>query len=128
MRLASLTVLAALAATVLVAAAQAEYPALYRDQKLPELPGATIVSSGRQVTSLRDGLKIELQSAQGVQDILAFFREKMAPLGWKEISPRLPFKSVTAGTVRFQKDALTFDVGVTHFGGKSKVMLNLLQK
>jgi len=44
----------------------AAYPQAYRTMDLPALPGATVTSTGRQTTSLRDGLVIQLITEMSV--------------------------------------------------------------
>jgi hypothetical protein len=110
------------------AAAQMDYPAIYRSQKLPELTGATVTSTGRQTTSLRDGIRIDLETPMAVQDALAFYRETMAPIGWTETPARTRVQSPMVGRVEFTKASLTFSVTATRLGDVTTVNLNLLEK
>ncbi len=111
-----------------VLSAQLTYPAPYRSLKLPEPSGATITSTGRQATSLRDGIRIELQTPAGVQDVLAFYRQGMAPLGWSETPPKNKFQSPMLGRAEFTKGALVLDVMATRLGTATRVTVNLLEK
>ncbi|MGE0043287.1 MAG: hypothetical protein AB7H88_19340 [Vicinamibacterales bacterium] len=123
-----LAVAAAVLATVALAAAQRDYPAVYRDHGLPELAGATVTSTGRQATSLRDGIRIDLETPMAVQDVLAAYREQMAPLGWSETPPRTRFQSPMLGRAEFTKGTLTFSVTATRLGEVTTINLNLLEK
>ena len=111
-----------------IAAAQMDYPAIYRSQELPELTGATVTSTGRQTTSLRDGIRIDLETAMPVQDALAFYREQMAPLDWQETPARTKFQSPMVGRVEFRKGALSLGITATRLGEVTKVNINLVEK
>lgn len=110
------------------AAAQADYPAVYRERKLPELAGATITSTGRQGSSLRDGIRIDLETPMAVQEVLSFYRKQMTPLGWKEKPPRTKFQSPMVGRTEFTKGTLTYSVTASRIGQKTKINLNLVEK
>ena len=113
---------------VTMVSAQMDYPAAFRNLKLPELTGATIASTGRQTTSLRDGIRIDLETTMPVQEVLAYYREQMAPLGWKDASPPARMKSPMMGGATFTHEALTLTLTVTRMGETTKVGLNLVEK
>ncbi len=117
-----------LAAGAEPALAQATYPPAYRELKLPELAGATVTSTGRQSTSLRDGIRVEIETTMEVQPALDAYRATMTPLGWKETPPRNKFKSPMVGITEFTRGDLTLGVNAMRLGPKTKITLSLLQK
>lgn len=60
------------------------YPELYRAHGLPELPGGSVTSVGRQTSSLRDGLRIRLTSSRPLAEVRDFYRNALMAGGWKE--------------------------------------------
>lgn len=58
------------------------YPAVYRDLALPEIEGGTVTDTGRQTTSLRDGIVVSLDSPKTVDEARAFYRDSLAAAGW----------------------------------------------
>jgi hypothetical protein len=91
------------------------YPDLYRNLSLPEIDGGTVTSTGRQTTSLRDGLAITVTSGKTVDEARAFYQERLAAAGWTAAPqargasvPGLPVAGVT-----FTKDRMTYTATIT---------------
>ncbi|VAX38243.1 hypothetical protein MNBD_PLANCTO02-612 [hydrothermal vent metagenome] len=59
-----------------------QYPELYTNEQLPQYNEATLLNTGRQTTSLRDGIRLELESSQPVQTIAQFYEAKLKKSGW----------------------------------------------
>ena len=87
------------------AMAEEDYPELY-GKELPRYPKAKLVSTGRQVSSLKDGLSLQLVSSDPVQTIAAYYEEKMKNLGWTVPEQRFPNDQVYVGN--FTKGDLYF--------------------
>ena len=106
------------------------YPAVYQSENLPELPGATLVSTGRQQTSLRDGLRLRLTSSMTLDEIRDFYREALEEQGWEERqSPASRSVSTLAGMLTFTKDTLTYAVIITAPpGADTQVMTNVVER
>jgi hypothetical protein len=49
------------------------YPALYRSLELPELPGGVLLSTGRQTTSLRDGLSLSITTSMSIPEVRDYY-------------------------------------------------------
>lgn len=91
------------------------YPEIYRSHRLPELPGATLVSIGRQAASLRDGVRIRLTSAKSVAEVRDFYRKALAAEGWQEQdSPaaRAARTNPNIAVVTLTKDRLAYSVTI----------------
>jgi hypothetical protein len=107
------------------------YPALYRSMDLPALPGATITSSGRQTTSLRDGLAIRLTTTTGVAEARDYYRRELTARGWTEevgpgraaeaVMPNLPLARVS-----FLQGSLSYTATITASDGQTNIQINLL--
>jgi hypothetical protein len=107
------------------------YPALYRDLSLPELEGARLTSTGRQTTSLRDGLALILTSPKTVDEVRDFYRDALTALGWKAdpqgrgaLVPNLPI-----GGGSFTKDGLVFTTIITALpSGESRINITVREQ
>lgn len=91
------------------------YPAVYRDLALPEIEGGTVTDTGRQTTSLRDGIVVSLDSPKTVDEARAFYRDSLAAAGWA-IAPAgrggaLP--NMSMGMVEATKNGLRYQVTIT---------------
>lgn len=90
------------------------YPAAYRDLALPEIEGGIVTDTGRQTTSLRDGIIVSLDSAKSVDDARAFYTERLAAAGWA-ITPagRGALPGLPTATVEATRDNLHYQVTIT---------------
>jgi hypothetical protein len=109
------------------------YPVLYRAQKLPELASATIISTGRQTTSLRDGLRIDLTTLRPLSDVREFYRRALTAAGWKERESTPASRAAEANPrgamLTFSKDRLTYTVTiVVPPDAETRVMINLVER
>lgn len=90
-----------------------DYPKLY-GKELPRYPNAKLVSTGRQVSSLRDGLRLQLISLDSVKTIASYYEEKMKNLGWTVPKQRFPsdkmyIASFTKNNLYYQLKIMRFD-------------------
>lgn len=110
------------------------YPELYRAHGLPELPGAILVSIGRQAASMRDGLRIRLTSARPLPEVREFYRAALSAGGWKEppdspaaraarANPRVTFLTFTRDRVTFSATMI-----VPPTSTETQVTLNVLER
>ena len=83
-----------------------EYPTLYKD--LPRYPNAKLVDTGRQVRSLKDGLRLKLLSPDPVATITEYYKKEMKKLGWttpekkRYQHPNMYMGTFTKGILYFQ--------------------------
>ncbi|HJO39805.1 MAG: hypothetical protein QGG24_07350 [Vicinamibacterales bacterium] len=82
------------------------YPGAYRDLGLPEYPDAELADTGRQTTSLRDGLRLSLRTAESVADAAAFYEERLVADGWSAPPNRMAGGQLIIRA--FTKDNLTY--------------------
>jgi hypothetical protein len=103
------------------------YPQLYLDANLPQYPDATLTDTGRQTKSLKDGIKLTLQTHDSVTTAAAFFRSQLESLSWQ--LPKEPFPQENLYVAEFQKDDLTFLITITRFEGQdhTQISINYLQ-
>jgi hypothetical protein len=107
------------------------YPAAYTAMSLPELEGATLTSTGRQQTSLRDGLALTLTSSKTVDEVNTFYRDALTALSWTAapqgrgaLVPNMP---VAGGS--FSKDGLTFTTIITAMPtGETRIEVRVLER
>lgn len=91
------------------------YPTTYSARQLPELPGATVVSIGRQTDSLRDGLRIRLTSSKPLAEVREFYQNALVAGGWREYHPpaaRATRTSMRIDVISFVKERLTYEVTI----------------
>ena len=88
-----------------------QYPELYTNEKLPQYSKATLTSTGRQTTSLKDGLALDLTSTDDVQTIAKFYEKELNTLGWKVPVPK--FRSDDMFIANCSKGQLTYNVTIT---------------
>ena len=103
------------------------YPKLYTDANLPQYPGAKLTDTGRQTSSLRDGLKLNLETDDDVQKVSTFFKDEMTKLGWvADKKRRLP--AMPVDLTRFTKDDRYFQITVVRHGdGPTKITISYAQ-
>ena len=106
------------------------YPATYRDLDLPALPGGVVTSSGRQTTSLRDGLSIRLTSDKPVAEVRTFYQDAMTALGWTPAAagPGAAALNLPIANVTFTRDQLSFSATITAGEPGSVVSLTVLER
>lgn len=104
------------------------YPAIYRAEKLPELPGATLVSTGRQTASFRDGLRLQLTSSKPVAEVRDFYERALKEAGWtgRDTPAARAGRTNPRGTMlTFTKDRLTYAVIMTNPPQKSETQVSI---
>jgi hypothetical protein len=103
-----------------------EYPDLYRDLDLPELPGGTVTSTGRQTTSLHDGLAIRLTTSMSVADARDYYSDALGEQGWEKAPSRVvPGAPVTAALLFGTKDGVTLMVTIAAMVDTTQITLNI---
>ncbi len=104
------------------------YPALYTSANLPQYPNALLTDTGRQTTSLRDGLKLQLESTDPVPTIAAFYEEKIKQLGWTVPPQRVPTTTQYVST--YTKDDRYFQVMIvrTQDSVSTRITISYAQK
>ncbi len=100
------------------------YPALYRDLDLPELPGGTVTSTGRQTTSLRDGLAIRVTTSMPVAEARDCYSSALRELGWEEAPTRGVPGAPMAGLLA-TKDGVTYMATITAIGDATQINITL---
>ncbi|MDA1095432.1 MAG: hypothetical protein O3A25_19545 [Acidobacteria bacterium] len=113
------------------ASSPASYPAAYKALSLPELEGATLTSTGRQTTSLRDGLALMLTTSKTVDQAKEYYHGALTKLGWMEekrgpagLVPNMP-----VGNVTFNKDRITFTATMTAMSAtETRVDIRVLER
>ena len=100
------------------------YPALYRELDLPELPGGTVTSTGRQTTSLRDGLAIRVTTSMPVAEARDYYSNALRELGWEE-SPTRGVPGAAMAGLHATKAGMTYMATMTAIGGATQVAINL---
>lgn len=113
--------------------AAATYPEIYRARKLPELPGATIVSTGRQTKSLRDGIRLRLTSPAPLAEIRDFYQAALTTRGWKEDVSQASRAAATnprLSMMTFVGEGVTYSVVITAGLGTSptQILVNVLDR
>jgi hypothetical protein len=116
-----------LAPSLAVAQAARAYPELYRSLDLPELPDAEIVSTGRQTSSLRDGLALRLATSMPVAKARDFYRDALNEAGWVETPSRGAPPGLPLARLRFTKDQLTYIVTISSMPNGTQVTINVVE-
>jgi hypothetical protein len=111
------------------------YPSAYTSLNLPEYPNATITELGRTSESLKDGVKIFLESSDDYITLRSYYESEMAALGWtlqESIAVKkmremgkldmIPFAGV------FKKDDLVFQIFTSRVNDLTKLNIALLKK
>ena len=101
--------------------------------ELPALPGATITSTGRQATSLRDGLAIRLTTSMSVAEARELLPAGTAARGWTEqagpgqaaqaMLPNLPLARLAFR----ERTACCTPATITANDGTARVDINLVE-
>ena len=103
------------------------YPTLYRDLNLPELPGGELVSTGRQTTSLRDGLSLGITTSMSVSDARAYYSDALGELGWEEAPSRVIPGAPMAG-FQATRDGVNYMVTITAMEDQTQVNISVTEQ
>ena len=85
---------------------RSSYPDAYRQLELPEYPDATLIDTGRQTTSLTDGLRLTLRSAHSVTEAAAYYETQLTEAGWSSAPVRVQIDQFVLR--EFMKDDLAY--------------------
>ncbi len=99
-----------------------QYPDLYKQANLPEYSKANLVDTGRQTTSIKDGLKLQLTSTESIQTIAAYYEGEMKNLGWAIPEQKFPNDQVYNN--QYTKGDLYYQVTLTKFPDETKITIN----
>ncbi len=103
------------------------YPALYRDLDLPELPGGVLLSTGRQTTSLRDGLSLSISTSMPISEVRDYYSSALGDLGWEEAPSRvIPGAPMTG--LRATRDGITYMATITGIAGETQVSISVTEQ
>lgn len=110
------------------------YPPAYRELGLPEYGNATVTDTGRDNTSLRDGIKVTLLTRDDGTKLRAYYETEMQSRGWQlqetaasakmraaGMLDRLPFGAV------FKKDRMRFQVFTNPKGNGVAVHISVIE-
>jgi len=100
------------------------YPDLYRDLDLPELPGGDLTSTGRQTSSLSDGLALRISTTMPVAEARDYYSSALGELGWEEAPTRSVPGAPMAG-LHATKDDVTYMATITRMGDATQVAITL---
>ncbi len=100
------------------------YPDLYRDMDLPELPGGILTSSGRQTSSLSDGLALRVETAMPVAEVRDYYSNALGELGWEE-SPTRGVPGAAMAGLHATKDGVIYMATMTRIGDATQVSITL---
>ena len=100
------------------------YPDLYRDLDLPELPGGDLTSTGRQTTSLSDGLALRISTSMPVAEVRDYYSNALLELGWDE-SPSRNVPGAPMAGLNATKDGVTYMATITRIGDATQVTITL---
>ncbi len=103
------------------------YPELYREMRLPEAPDAEVMSTGRQNTSLSDGLALRVSTSMGVQAAHDFFSQALGAEGWTVQASRPMLQGIGVANVMGTKDAVTYTATFTSSSGATQIDINVVQ-
>ena len=106
----------------------ADYPEAYLKCGLPEYPGAKLIDTGRQTRSLRDGIRVQIETRDNTTRVARYFEKELKAAGWK-LNPRKR-SSGTACLLAASKERLQVTVlGLRHpQRPKTRVTINLIEK
>jgi hypothetical protein len=104
------------------------YPALYVSLDLPQLPNATLISTGRQSSSLRDGLALRLSTPTAVADVRQFLSEALTERGWTVVPARPLPPSMPVAGVQATRDRVSFQATITKMSDATQVNITVLEK
>ncbi len=100
------------------------YPSLYRDLALPELPGGDLTSTGRQTSSLSDGLALRISTSMPVAEVRDYYSNALRELGWEE-SPIRGVPGAPMAGLHAEKDGVTYMAMITRIGDATQVAITL---
>lgn len=104
----------------------AAYPPLYRSLALPEVPGGSVTSTGRQSTSLDDGLSIMVDAPGSVEETAVFYRKALADSGWTENRGRQLPAGMPVVAIEATKDKATYRAMITRLPEKTQVTITVI--
>jgi len=106
----------------------ADYPSVYLQAGLPTYPDAIIIDTGRQTRSLRDGIRVQIETRDNTTRVARYFEKELKAAGWK-LDPRKR-SSGTACLLGASKERLRVTVlGLRHpQRPKTRVTINLIEK
>lgn len=100
------------------------YPGLYRDMDLPELPGGNLTSTGRQTSSLSDGLALRVETSMPVAEVRDYYSNALGELGWEE-SPTRSVPGAPMAGLHATRDGVTYMATITRMGEATQVRITL---
>ena len=103
------------------------YPALYRSLELPELPGGVLLSTGRQTTSLRDGLSLSITTSMSIPEVRDYYSTALGDLGWEEAPSRVIPGAPMAG-LQATRDGITYTATITGLAGETQISLSVIEQ
>ena len=68
--------------TVPEADPESGYPVVYQEAALPQYPNAEIISDGLEEESASDGIRIKLETADSVTDVVDYFTSELSAADW----------------------------------------------
>lgn len=106
------------------------YPDSYRALHLPELPDATITSTGRTSTNLRDGISLRLTSTKSLPDVREFYRDALVKLGFADAGTggRGARSAVSVAGLTFRKGALTYSATLASVQSEVRITISVIEK
>ncbi len=105
-----------------------DYPALYKELQLPILPGGEVEDTGRQTSSLRDGLSLRVMAPdRSVDEVREYYRTQLAAGGWDEVPSRV-LPGMPATGVQATKDGVTFMAMITADSDRTRIQLNVTER
>ncbi len=100
-----------------------QYPELYTNEQLPQYNEATLLNTGRQTMSLKDGIRLELQSSQPVQTIAQFYETKLKKSGWNV--PKQKLRSETMYRAVYTKGEMKYSLTITKNSDEKRVDIKI---
>ena len=112
-----------------------EYPSLYTSLNLPQYGNASIIELGRSSGSLKDGVRIFLESTDEYSTLRSFYESEMASLEWtlkesiavKKMRERVKLDMIPFSAV-FEKENLIYQIFSSRVNGLTKLNISLLEK
>ena len=83
-----------------------------------------MTSTGRQTTSLRDGLAIRVTTSMPVAEARDYYSNALRELGWEE-SPTRGVPGAAMAGLHATKAGMTYMATMTAIGGATQVAINL---
>jgi hypothetical protein len=106
----------------------ADYPAVYLEAGLPTYPDAKVIDVGRQTRSLRDGIRLQLETKDNPKQVAEYFERTLKASGWK--IPKRPVKTMQLALLGATKGKmyLTVQAMKVPSQNKTRIMVNVIQK